>query len=297
MNQQGLIVAGSFEIKLHIFNIETGLLVEELDLQGYQANKLVSSSNLVYAASYMNILSYDLNNNNNKPNQIFSHHDGNITDIYKTSNFLISCGEDKNIKFWDYRTSQAVKTISTTSSLNSIVLLKNEKTIISCNENGSIVKYDINSPIILSKIDVCNQPIRYLTLTADGQTLIAVTQDGSIYSYKVENDKLIFDYNINLPNSIFLKVDSSPNNKYFATAASENNSRIWTINKGELKHSLISNENQEWVFDTKFSKDSSLLYTASSDGYCRIWEVENGRMIKQTSQISKCITAMTIIEN
>lgn len=54
----------------------------------------------------------------------------------------------------------------------------------------------------------------------------------------------------------------------------------------------MKQDHQRWVWDAAFSSDSQYVFTASSDGFAKIWNIETGNMEKEYSGHLKAVTAL-----
>ena len=296
----GVLLAASYELRICAFNVATGDLVQEFEIQNSQANRIVTAPNeqKFYIGAYSYILGYDFTHSR-KHTQAFAGHEGNVTDLVVNSSTILSCGEDKKVNIWDRRATQKPQsTITTTSSLNSIILMPTEQSCVVCDENGVISSWDLRATsTFLQKTPPTKIPVRSLAIAPDGSQFVAAAQDGKTVCFKIDGNSFSENYNIQAHNETQVRCAISPNSKLFATAAADNSSRIWDLNSGDMKQTLLcSGEVQEWIWDVAFTHDSKFLCTGGSDCICRVWDVENGRMALQMPALERCISAIAIID-
>ena len=304
MNQEipnlGVLLAASYELRICAFDVATSECVQEFEIQNSQANRIVVAPNepKFYVGAYSYILGYDFSTNR-KQTQAFAGHEGNVTDLVVTPTTIFSCGEDKKVNVWDRRATQKPQsTITTTSSLNSIILMPTNESCVVCDENGVVSSWDIRqTSTFLQKTPATKIPVRSLAIAPDGSRFVAASQDGKTFCYKIEGNSFSEDYNIQAHNETQVRCAISPNSKLFATAAADNSARIWDVESGDMKQTLLcSGEVQEWIWDVAFTKDSKFVCTGGSDCVCRVWDVENGRMALQMPALERCISAIAIID-
>ncbi|KAL5848108.1 hypothetical protein ACOSQ4_006121 [Xanthoceras sorbifolium] len=70
--------------------------------------------------------------------------------------------------------------------------------------------------------------------------------------------------------------------RYLATASSEHTVEIWNVDGFTLEKTLVGH--QRWVWDSVFSVDGAYLITASSDTTARLWFMQTGEDIKDTTR-------------
>jgi hypothetical protein len=66
----------------------------------------------------------------------------------------------------------------------------------------------------------------------------------------------------------------SPDGKYLTTAGGDDVARVWSLDTGELIHSLRGHNRK--VTTAVFSEDGQWIVTASHDGSARIWDASSG---------------------
>lgn len=293
-----VLLAASYDLKIHAYNLQDCSIVAEYDIGNSQGNRIVVVGNRFYVAAYNYIYAYDATGQNYRILSSINAHDTNVADIYVTQSTIFSCGEDRAIKTWDKRTSQQQQIITTTESLNSIVVLPNGYSAIVGNEIGEISVWDIRN--LASPFKVLNNktPVRCLSLSPDGATFVASHMDGESFVYKVDPaNSPNFDvvYKLRAHEDVQTRCVHSPDNLMFVTTSGDNSTKVWMKEDGKLKRTLKANDNFEWVWDAAFTSDSKRICTGSSDGICRVWDVESGKILMQTEQLEKCVTAIAII--
>lgn len=68
--------------------------------------------------------------------------------------------------------------------------------------------------------------------------------------------------------------------KILATVSSDTTCRIWNISTKKCSLNTVYKAHDTWVRDCVFSKDNSMLYTASTDGLISLWRVPKKYHIK-----------------
>lgn len=294
---QSILLAASYDLKVHAYEFSSGNQVDEYEIANSQANRIISTQNdnRFYVAAYSYILAYDLYAKSKKPAQAIVAHESNVTDICVTPTTLISCGEDKMIKSWDRRTGQGEQTITTKDSLNSILLMPNGYEVIVGCESGTIAIWDARNSACQQKVSASKSPVRSLSMSPDNSCFVAACMDGSTLSYKIDGSSFTEHYRLQAHNEATLRCCISPNSELFATSAADNTAKIWQLSTGDLKQSLVASESRDWIWDIAFTPDSLQLCTGCSGGFCRVWDVENGRMVLAMRQLEKCVSAICIV--
>ncbi|KAJ8964957.1 hypothetical protein NQ314_004512 [Rhamnusium bicolor] len=75
------------------------------------------------------------------------------------------------------------------------------------------------------------------------------------------------------------------------TTSADQTAKIWNTADFSLLQEL-KQENQRWVWDAAFSADGQYVFTASSDGYAKLWNVKTGAMEREYAGHQKAVTAL-----
>ena len=293
-----ILLAASYDLKIHAYSLYDGSLAKDFDIGNSQANRIVVVGNRFYVAAYAYVYSYDATGNNNRCLSSINAHETNVADIFVTQSTIFSCGEDKLIKTWDKRTSQQQQVITTTESLNSIFVLPNGYSTVVGNEIGEVSVWDIRNLSSPFKVSNNKTPVRCLSLSPDGKSFVASHMDGESFVYKIDSDNspnFTLGYKFHAHDDVQLRCTHSLDNSMFATTSGDNSTKIWLKEDGKLKCTLKADDNFEWVWDAAFTSDSKQICIGSSDGICRVWDIESGKIVLETQKLEKCVTAIAII--
>ena len=296
-----ILLAASYNLTINAFDLSTGNFVKDFEISNSQANKIEAlSDGKFYVASYSYFFSYDFNSSKSKkPTTAVVAHEGNVTDIMVLPNVILTCGDDKKVKLWDRRSNNCQTTIITKGQNNALVNFPATNQIIVGDENGCLSSYDLRAPstdpLQSSKLD--DLPVRALSQSPDNEHFIAALQNGFTKCFTTKTNDGSFSelYSINAHSDVQLNCKYSPNGKLFATCAANNSARIWDAATGGMKQSLIPSEMREWIWDVCFTPDSLSLCTGGTDGTCREYGVENGRILISLPTIDKCVSAIAVI--
>eukprot|EP01121_Diplochlamys_sp_Union-15-3_P016425 TRINITY_DN5575_c0_g1_i2.p1 TRINITY_DN5575_c0_g1~~TRINITY_DN5575_c0_g1_i2.p1 ORF type:complete len:241 (+),score=45.70 TRINITY_DN5575_c0_g1_i2:373-1095(+) len=81
-------------------------------------------------------------------------------------------------------------------------------------------------------------------------------------------------------------IDFSANDDLVLAASNDNATRIWTVQRSNLTHTLTGHTNK--VFAALFTTDGNRVVTGSHDRSIKIWEVSRGFCIRTISCFSSC---------
>lgn len=86
------------------------------------------------------------------------------------------------------------------------------------------------------------------------------------------------------------------NYRYLVTTSADHHAQIWSTSNNFKLCKTLTHENQRWVWDAAFSADSQYVFTASSDGLARLWNVKTGVKEREYAGHQKAITALAFRE-
>lgn len=323
-----ILLAAQYNLVIAAFDLQTGQVVKEFEISNSQANKMINSpDHRFYVASYSYVFAYDFESKSHKPIQNTVAHEGNVSDIVLSNFVMLTCGDDKKVKLWDIRTNTCQLTVNTKSQNNAIVYYPDTyNQLIVGDENGYITSYDLRTNNRLKEVKVDNLPVRAMSQSVDNIHFIAAMQSGNTKCFQVNSSQQSqpqaqlsilqpastaqnsdssnnagFDpfselYSIHAHNDVQLNCCYSPNGQLFATCSSNNTARIWDAHSGDMKQNLVPSEMREWIWDICFTPDSLNLCMGGTDGICKQYDVENGRITMSLPKLDKIVSAITVMK-
>lgn len=84
----------------------------------------------------------------------------------------------------------------------------------------------------------------------------------------------------------------NPDGTYLASASNNHMLKIWDIDTGKIRHTLIGHREKSKINTCAFSPDGRWLVSASSDGTLKIWNAITGelrRTLADTAQVNGCV--------
>jgi G protein beta subunit-like protein len=297
MEGANILLAASYSLTIAAYDLATGTAHPEFEIQNSQANRLLTRprESVFYAAGYSYVLLYDIQKKTRKPIQSFVAHEGNVTDLDLSPTLIVTAGDDKTLKTWDRRTYQTGVAVRTSAGNNSVQILTAQQQLVSANESGFVELYDLRNQQVIASVKMSDKPVRSVALAPDGRRVIAAGQDGKIFCYACDEGNLTELYHTQASNDIQLRTVISPDGRSFAATAANNTARIWNLENGDLKQSMVASDERVWIWDAAFTQDSAKLCTGGSDGVCRMFDCENGRMEMSFPPAEKCVSCIAIL--
>lgn len=298
MEASPIVVSASYTLTITGFDIDSGSVRKEFEMQNCQANRLhgIREENRLYAAGYSYVFIFDTTMKTKKPLATIHAHDGNVMDLSIYQNTLVTCGDDKSIKIWDRKSNTKIETITTESVTNCVYLVPGTTYVVSGNEDGYVHMYDMNDPegpICTHKMS--NKPVRSIAVTPDGKRVLAVEQSGKLACFELSDGKLNIVYESVAHNDITTRVVMSKGGKLFATCAANNTTKLWNLQTGELVQSMIASDERIWIWDAVFVMDDRKIVTVGSDGSTRLFDCDTGRMEMTYAKAEKANSCVTVL--
>ena len=81
----------------------------------------------------------------------------------------------------------------------------------------------------------------------------------------------------------------------FATCSADKTIKIFNVdgNKGfDYSRTLLGHT--RWVWDCEFLRDSTKMISVSTDNYLKVWDLESGSILKNTTQHQKGVTCCVL---
>ena len=295
MTFEQFLLAASYDLQVHVIDLNSCSACDSFEIPNSQANRLVSSGNRFYAAAYTYLLAYDASGRSKKPLQAIAAHDSNVTDLVVSPNTIYTCGEDKLIKCWDRRVAKSQESLGANVSVNALSMTRNSFALVSGNENGDVCLWDLRSTNCVQKLNERKAPVRSISAAPDLSLFNVAYMDAELVRIEYVDGELAVRYSVNAQNEILLRCQNSPDGKMVAACGANNTIKIWDAENGDSLFELHDQETKEWVWDIAFTNDSQYIVAGASDGSCKVWSCQNGDVFSNPTQLEKCVSAITLI--
>jgi WD40 repeat protein len=195
---------------------------------------------------------------------------GNITKILFTADgkSYFTASWDNLIAQWHTKTDTLInycyKPYAHKSRIYDIVLSPDEEYIYSASRDARVIKWSLSTYDTISIFRGHQRSVLSIDCTKDGKRLVSAGADGKIILW--DQDGNIIRTFIGHQGGVFDAV-FSPNGKYVLSAGEDKTARLWDLQGRQIQtmHSL------EAINRVAFSPDGKQMYTASNDGYVRVY--------------------------
>ncbi|KAJ6250848.1 target of rapamycin complex subunit lst8 [Anaeramoeba flamelloides] len=262
---------------------------------------------------------YDINGNDSTPVTSFNGHSNNVTAMgfQNDMRWMFTSSEDKTVKIWDLRGKGTTRILTNSTGVNTAELHPNQSELISGDQNGNIVLWDIGKE---QKVETLvpdgKVPIRSLSLSKDGSTLVAVNNSGKCFVWGVdeEGDNLknkqsqnqqqqqqkqqqsqqtqTKGSNINEEKKTETETENEQEkeneieiekeNKQENVQQSTTKQRMVSREKSRFKLKATINAHETYILKCLISPNSKLIATTSADKTIKVWNLDDQFSLSQT---------------
>jgi len=249
--------------------------------------------------------------------------------------WMYSGGEDGYCRVWDlkapYQCQQ--KCQAENSAVNTAFLHPNQYEIYCGDQNGQIYIWDLRSNKSESILVDNDIAINHLSIEPEGNCLACVDNKGNCYTFSLnlkysnntigQVEPVQRKLKLKAHKKYTLKCKFSPDSTLLATTSADQTAKIWRtadllplneISDSEtssissplnstwpltekISHlSLLTAPDIGWLWDCSFSADSQYIFTASSDGKARLWNVATGEVGREYTGHQRVITSLSLAD-
>ncbi|KZT57492.1 WD40 repeat-like protein [Calocera cornea HHB12733] len=299
-----ILVTGSYDHEIRFWEAWSGICSRTIPGVG-QINRLCISPDkrFVAAAVHKKVHIYEIGSASTQPYITFDGHTDNVTSLafQGEGHWLVTGSEDSSIRIWDMRSAHTQRNYDNASPVNDVNIHPNQGELISCDQSGSIKQWDLAENACVYELAPAGPvPIRSVNFASDGTCLVAGSNKGRVYVWKIRDERELGDRYVAVKkfdahSKYLTKCLLSPDVKYLATCSADTTVKIWDVGENyEFKHSKTLTGHQRWVWDAAFSADSAYLVTASSDHVARLWEVASGETVRQYNGHHKAVVCCSL---
>lgn len=291
------ILAASYSLRINSYDFESGLLIDEFMLPQLQANCVVPLVNEpgFMVGSYSSIFGYDLRAGSTQTPYVLVGHEGNVTGISVNHDILYSCGEDYFINGWDLREREMILELESRSQPNAVLTTTDNNIIITCGEEGEVETWDIRMCATTHRYTDIRSPIRSMDMSPNGNFFLAACHNGVVVGFNYRYGTITEKYRVNANNTCQTSIKISPDARTFATAASDNTAKIFSLETGELIHNLDHGKSKDWIWGVGYTSDSSTLVTGGSNCLIQGWDTKTGELKKKFPPLMKGISCIAML--
>jgi WD40 repeat protein/tRNA A-37 threonylcarbamoyl transferase component Bud32 len=262
-----MIVSGSNDKTIKIWNLKTGLLI----------NTLTEHFDMVYSIA-----------------------------ISPDGQTLVSGSYDKTIKIWNLKTGVLKTTLTGHISLvYSVAISSDGQTLVSGSNDKTIKIRNLETGKLKTTLTGHSNWVNSVTISPDGQTLVSGSNDKTIKIWNLQNDYNINNFTFfplfledKLKTTLTGHTDRvnsvaiSPDGQTLVSGSNDKTIKIWNLKTGALKTTLAGHSN--WVNSVAISPNGQILVSGSCDDTIKIWNLKTGALKTTLAGHSQSVNSVAI---
>lgn len=282
-----LLLSSSWDSNIKLWDFKNKSLILTFFTGTYEIYKIIpyNDDSYVYICSQEpDIKSFDLKEGIND-HQLTGHENAvYMGTLNKSQTILYTSSQDATIKAWDISTHNLIFSMSTSSEAYLLLLMKNEKYLVTCQCFCPIVQvYDLESRSEIQNFTAHKGMIRGLMKRSDDE-FISSSYDGSVKFWKLGSE---VESDVLLPCLKKLTCLSLSRSSDLAFLSTKSCIYIYSILEKKFKSALESHEDQ--INAILPTEDPNILITCSNDKTIKIWSFFQKKILhsfpKQKSDI------------
>ena len=217
--------------------------------------------------------------------------------VSENSQLIVSGSADNTIKIWNIETGQCIRTIKTSDNhrtvLNAVVINFQQNLIITGSSSGKIKLWNWHTGERIDIGDASYSGIRSLAISSDGKILVSGSEHATIKVWHLDKGlqkphHIIL--NAHMSNILSLEIYSQT----LVSGGKDNAIKIWDLTSNQHKPNKILDGHEGSIRDLAISPDGTRIVSASMDSTIKIWNLENGEILKTLTEHSGGVRAVNI---
>ncbi len=278
-NDKQIIISGSFDETIKIWNLNRGELINSLDSVSKVNAIMVTpdGNSFISGGDDGNIQICDISTATRRNIDAHSHRILAIA-VSPDGKTIFSGSRDHSIKPWNYDTGEICWNRSEEQTQDSIIGDYGTVIALDISSNGDFLASSTGDNIVrlwdlktykLSPTNFQHSDLVWsVAISPDGKTLICGCRDKTIRLWDVTTGEL--KHSLTNHSAEVWTVGISPDGRTLASGSGDHTIKLWNLDTGELLHSLESHSNA--VYALAFSSDGKYLVSAGKDQTIKIWQ-------------------------
>lgn len=160
---------------------------------------------------------------------------------------------------------------------NNVVFHEDGETIYSLSDYGIMIWDSFNVNIYKNELNVylSNHSCCFKTVSRNGQRAVFAYKNGSLFLINAQNGNVIRLLEDSVQYTLKRVASFSYDSKYLVTTSKNGDAKIWNANTGDL-YCEFPTQAVYWGNSIEFSRDCTLIISASQEGIVYLWKWETG---------------------
>ncbi|EFY97560.2 WD40 and cullin domain protein [Metarhizium robertsii] len=285
------LASASSDWTINLWDINHGICKTVLKFHSGSVNALASSRNGKVLASGSSDRTVRIwNTAEGTPIKTSLDHDGSVTAVSfaPDGHFLASASSDKAVRLWDADTGSQIRMLEFHGGWVNSVAFINNITLATASSDRTLRLWNITTDN-MQKFEGLGGWFNSTAFLADRNVLVAASSDRTLRMWDgiMGGSEQMREGHDGSVNAVAFSTDGT----WLASASSDWTVRIWNVDEGTcvktLEHQNHTTEDQQtiddhsrYILSIAFSPDGKILASGSSDWRVRLWDVNEGTLIK-----------------
>jgi WD40 repeat protein len=211
--------------------------------------------------------------------------------ISQDSKFFATGHEDNNVRLWDSRTGQLIRTYTGHQSpVKAIAISSNCQWLVSGGDDGVLKGWDTNADNCVYTCTEHKSAVRAVAISPDSQWFVSGSLDRTLKRWNVNTGQCINTYTGH--QDWVTAVAISPNGQWFGSGSHDNTLKRWNVNTGQCINTYTGH--QFAVMTITIDSKAQCLISGSGDNSLKRWDIETGKCIQIYTGHQGTIMAVSI---
>jgi len=188
---------------------------------------------------------------------------------------LVSGSNDQTIRKWEVKTGHCLKTLQGyVNETYSVAFSPDGQQLATGSGDQKVRIWDIQNQKCLKTFKGHKGWVRSVNFSNDGKTLVSASEDKTVKIWDVNTgqcQKTLKGHTNYIHSAVF-----NPDNTKIVSGGGDNTAKIWRVSDGECLNTLEHPDKARTV-----TCNGHWLATASDDKIVRLWDINNGKLIKE----------------
>jgi len=204
--------------------------------------------------------------------------------------YLASGGSDQTVRLWDVNTGKLLHTYQ--GHQGSVLVVRfspDGKNLVSGSADGTIKIWGTTSGVVVKTLEGHSDMVGTVDYSKNGQMLVSGSRDKTVKLWNLTTGHVIHTFEDN-PTLIY-GVSFDPKGQKIVSASGIN-LKIWNASSYQLEKTLKGHKDH--IMAVTFSPDGSKIITGSRDGSLKMWQANNGSLIRTYLEPYALITSVAM---
>ena len=209
--------------------------------------------------------------------------------------FILSGGDNGDVKVWEVSTGELVKTIGGPSGILSICMSSDDESVLTGCYDAIIRVMDFSSGICFKVLKGHSESVHFVSISYNSEFIVSGSNDKTIkmWDFKTCQNSITLQSNQSPSSS---SVCISSNDKYIVSGGVDGDIMIWEVSSGGNVKTL--NGHTESVQTVcMLSNDESIVVSGSGDNTIKMWDIQTGTCLSTLGGHTDIVHDISISSN